>query len=98
MSLFGQKPAAAPAKATGTKAGAKSRLAAAKAAMKARQQAAEEEMAAKNAGYCQDDSVANCQELQSRAEQPTSESGVSDEGCFQVESPVKAPGNEGVCG
>ncbi|XP_008313329.1 disks large-associated protein 5 isoform X3 [Cynoglossus semilaevis] len=87
-----KKPAAAPAKATGTKAGAKSRLAAAKAAMKARQQAAEEEMAAKNAGYCQDDSVANCQELQSRAEQPTSESGVSDEGCFQVESPVKAPG------
>ncbi|XP_020503797.2 disks large-associated protein 5 isoform X1 [Labrus bergylta] len=86
-----KKPAAAPAKPSGTKAAAKSRLAAIKAAMKAKQQAAEAEKAAKDAGNNDDNLCQKSQEPQAEANQ--ADTMVFDGGFFQVESPAKLPGS-----
>uniref|UniRef100_A0A3P9IHK1 Discs, large (Drosophila) homolog-associated protein 5 n=1 Tax=Oryzias latipes TaxID=8090 RepID=A0A3P9IHK1_ORYLA len=81
-----KKPCAAPAKATGTNAAAKSRLAAVKAAMKAKQQAAEAEKASQ-------DSTSG--DLPSQKPGPQAEAlkldaVVFDGGFFKVESPAKS--------
>ncbi|XP_049615541.1 disks large-associated protein 5 isoform X2 [Syngnathus scovelli] len=77
-----KKPAAAPAKPTSTKAGAKSGLAAVKAAMRAQKKAAE---AAKAAGGATD--AESCPS--SQGAQSSSDTVVFDGGFFHVESPAK---------
>ncbi|XP_060951222.1 disks large-associated protein 5 [Limanda limanda] len=86
-----KKPAAAPAKPTGTKVAAKSRLAAVKAAMKARQQAAEAEKAANDAGQSEAEPSLTSEEPQPQAEPQVPDTVVFDGGFFQVRSPAKTP-------